>query len=707
MRPEPRLRVTLVADEVEPVYSGMLPGLVAGLYAPEECRVDLLRLATAAGARLVHDRATGLQAGARRLLCARHPPLRYDLISLDIGSVVRPLPPGGGCVLPVRPIGDFPARLDVALARLPDRRPRLAVVGGGAAGVELAFSLRHRLAATGRQGEVLLVPGGALLPRGSGLARALVRRALRARGIGIAEGGAVTDAGPDGILLADGRHLDCDLALWATGAAAPAWLRETGLALDPQGFVAVDAALRSLSHPEVLAAGDVAAVLPHPREKAGVWAVRQGRPLLANIRRLLHGEAPRPYRPQRHALALIGTADGKAIALRGPLALSGTWPWRLKQWIDRRWIARFAALPAMPPMPMPAPAMRCAGCGGKLPAPVLAAALRRLGAPDGPEVLVGLQAPDDAAVLRPPPGEVLLQSVDQFRGFLGDLHLFGRIAAHHALGDIHAMGGWPLAALALVTLPHGPAAWQEDDLHAMLLGAQEVLRAAGASLAGGHSGEGAETTLGFAVTGAVDPARLLRKGGLRPGDRLVLTKPLGTGVILAAAMHGKARAAWLDGAVAAMQQPGGPVVAALAAHGAAACTDVTGFGLLGHLAEMLRAGGCAASLDPAAVPLLDGAREALARGIRSTLHAGNAAAVAGLLDGADLASPAIAALLDPQTAGGFLAGLPAAAAAAGLAALRQLGCDAALIGTVAPGPPRIRLAPAAVANPETPAGVPG
>ncbi|WP_165982507.1 selenide, water dikinase SelD [Dankookia rubra] len=708
MRPEPRLRVTLVADEVEPVYSGMLPGLVAGLYAAEECRVDLLRLATAAGARLVHDRATGLQAGARRLLCARHPPLRYDLLSLDIGSVARPLPPGGDRVLPVRPIGDFPARLDAALARLPDGRLRLAVIGGGAAGVELAFSLRHRLATTGRQAEVTLVPGGTLLPRGGGLPRAVVRRALRARGIGLAEGGAVTQAGPGRVVLADGRELDCDLALWATGAAAPAWLRETGLALDPHGFVAVDAALRSLSHPEVFATGDVAAVLPHKREKAGVWAVRQGRPLLANIRRLLRGEAPRPYRPQRHALALIGTADGQAIALRGPLALSGTWAWWLKQWIDRRWIAGFAALPAMPAQaPMPAPAMRCAGCGGKLPAPVLSAALRRLGAPDGPEVLVGLQAPDDAAVLRPPPGEVLLQSADQFRAFLGDLHLFGRIAANHALGDIHAMGGRPLAALALVTLPHGPAAWQEDDLHAMLLGAQEVLRAAGAGLVGGHSAEGAEPALGFAVTGAADPARLLLKRGLRPGDRLVLTKPLGTGVILAAAMHGQARAAWLDGAVAAMQQPGGPVVATLAAHGATACTDVTGFGLLGHLGEMLRASGCAASLDPATVPLLEGAREALARGVRSTLHEGNAAAVAGLLGGAGLAPPAMAALLDPQTAGGFLAGLPAAAAPAGLAALRRLGCDAALIGTVEPGPPLIRFAPVAMAIPETPAGVAG
>ncbi|MDO9708783.1 selenide, water dikinase SelD [Paracraurococcus lichenis] len=690
MRPEPRLRVTLVAEELAPVYSGMLPGLVAGLYEPEACRVDLLRLATAAGARLVHDRATGLRPGARRLVCARHPPLRYDLLSLDIGSAARPLPPGGGCLQPVRPIGDFPARLAAALERLGGRRPRLAVIGGGAGGVELAFALRHRLAARGA--EVLLLPGGPVLPRAGAWARGLVRRALQARGIGMVADAAVARAEPDGLVLEDGRQVPCDLAVWATGAAAPAWLRETGLALDGQGFVAVDAALRSISHPEVFAAGDVAAVLAHPRAKAGVWAVRQGPPLLANLRRLVRGEAPRPFRPQRHALALIGTADGEAIALRGPLAWRGRWLWRWKRRIDRRWIARFAELPAMPAMPMPAPApMRCAGCGGKLPAPVLSAALRRLGAGEGPGVLVGLQAPDDAAVIHPPPGEVLVQSVDQFRAFLGDLHLFGRIAANHALGDIHAMGGRPLSALALATLPHGPAAWLEEDLHAMLLGAREVLEAAGAPLLGGHSAEGAEAALGFAVTGAADPSRLLRKGGLRPGDLLVLTKPLGTGVILAAAMRGAARAAWLEAAVAAMQEPGGPVVARLAAHGATACTDVTGFGLLGHLAEMLRAGGGVALLDPEAVPLLPGAREALAQGIRSTLHDGNAAAVAGLLAGGDPEVPEVAALLDPQTAGGFLAGLPAEAAAPCLAALAAIGCRAAVVGRVEAGAPGLRL----------------
>nr|WP_302479762.1 FAD-dependent oxidoreductase [Roseicella sp. DB1501] len=346
LRPEPRLRVTLLAAETAPLYSGRLPALLAGLYPPEACRIDLRRLAAAAGARLLPGRAVSLDAGMRRLLCADGAILSYDLLSLDIGSVARPPPPGGGEVLPVRPIGSLPARLGAALAGLPPGPARLAVIGGGAAGIELAFALRRRLRRAGPAPEVLLLPGAALLPEAGGQARRLVARALAARGIAVIAGAEVIASGFDGLLLADGRRIPASLALLATGAAAPAWLGGSGLALDPQGFVAVDAALRSVSHPEVFAAGDIAAVLPHPRPKAGVFAVRQGAPLLANLRRVARGAAPRPFHPQRRALALIGTYDGVAIALRGRLAIEGRWLWWLKHWLDGRWIARFRALPA-------------------------------------------------------------------------------------------------------------------------------------------------------------------------------------------------------------------------------------------------------------------------------------------------------------------------------------------------------------------------
>lgn len=693
MRPEPGVRITLLAQELEVPYSGMLPGWVAGLYAAGEGRVDLLPLAAAARARLVHDAMIGLEPAARQVLCRRHPPLRYDVLSLDIGSAPRLDVPGAAeHALPVRPIGNFLARLEAALARLGLPEPRLAVVGGGAAGVELAFALRHRLAMRGAGAAVSVLAAGELLPRHGGRARILAERALARRGIAAITGAEVVRVEAGALLCADGRRIPCELAIWATGAAPAPWLRQTGLALDPEGFLAVDAGLRSVSHPGVFAAGDIAAVLPHPREKAGVYAVRQGGPLADNLRRALRGQAPRPFTPQRRALALIGTGDGEAIAAWGGLAVAGRWVWRMKDRIDRRWVGRFRNIGAMPG----AERMRCAGCGAKVPAEVLSRTMRRLRPAAGAPVLLGLEAPDDAAAIALPPGAAVLQSVDFFRAFLGDLHLFGRIAANHALGDIHAMGGRPVSALAIITLPPAAPALLEADLHAMLQGALEVLEAAGASLVGGHSAEGAETALGFAVTGTADPARLLRKGGLRPGDRLLLSKPLGTGVILAAAMRGAARAAWLEAALREMQRSAGPAAEILLAHGASACTDVTGFGLLGHLGEMLRAAGLAARLDPAAVPLLPGVAEALASGIRSTLHTANAAALADLLPPEMLARPESQALLDPQTAGPLLAGLPADRAGACLAALHRRGIPVALIGEVEAGAPGISFGAAPV-----------
>jgi selenide,water dikinase len=281
-----------------------------------------------------------------------------------------------------------------------------------------------------------------------------------------------------------------------------------------------------------------------------------------------------------------------------------------------------------------------------------------------------------------------------------DPYLFGRIAATHALGDVYAMGGTPETALAIATLPPARPAIVEHDLFHMLRGGLDVLEAAGAVLVGGHSAEGAELALGFAVTGRPRPGKLLRKGGMRPGDRLVLTKPLGTGVILAADARGLAPAPVVEGAIATMVQSAGPAAACLLSYRATAGTDVTGFGLLGHLLEMLRASTMDAVLDPDAIPALDGALSFFGRGIASSLHTDNVAALAALgSDAAGLTEPIVALLIDPQTAGGLLAGVPAERTVGCVAELHQLGYRAAEIGFVtraAGGEPRVQLEPGVV-----------
>lgn len=699
MDPLPGVRLTLVARDVETPYSGMLPGLIAGHFAHEDCHIDLRRLARFASARLIHAEALGIDRIGRQVLFQGRPPLRYDLLSLDIGSTPRPADIAGGSehMVAVKPIDRFAARWQDLLERLREvpRRLRIIVVGGGAAGVELVLAMQHRTSALPMvPPHFALLTRGDLLPRHPERVREAFRRVLRSRSVALRERTEVVRAEEDALVAADGSRTGFDAVLWATQAGAAPWLAKTGLALDPHGFVAVDASLRAVNDERVFAAGDVAAVLPYPREKAGVFAVRQGPPLARNLRRALEGKPGLPFVPQRRFLSLITTGDRQAIASRGGLFAQGPWVWRLKRWIDRRWMRRYQELPAMrqPPRTTAMEPMRCGGCGAKVPAQVLERVLRRLAPAAAEEARIGLEAPDDAAVLQPPERGLLVQTVDFFRAFVGDPYLFGRIAANHALGDVYAMGAAPRTALAVATLPPMREAIVEDDLHQMLRGGLDVLETAGARLVGGHSAEGQELALGFTITGHVAAERMLRKGGLRPGDRLVLTKPLGTGTLLAAEMQGRAKAPWIEAALATMLLPAGEAAACLGRHGATACTDVTGFGLLGHLLEMLRASNLDATLDQGALPAIEGAEVTLGQGIVSTLHAANA----GFLTALD--GPADALLLDPQTAGGLLAGVPPERADACVTELRAAGyARATVIGSVdvrSGAEPRVRMAEA-------------
>ncbi|HZK89188.1 MAG TPA: selenide, water dikinase SelD [Stellaceae bacterium] len=698
MRPVPGVRLTLITRDVETPYSGMLPGYVAGHYRFDESHIDLMRLARFAGARLIHDEATGLDRARREVLCRGHPPIRYDIASLDIGVTPRrdAVPGAAEHTVPVKPIDRFAQRWEALTDRAKTLgRLRLAVVGGGAGGVELALAAHYRLAGLlTAPPEVTLVTGDTLLPSHNPRVRAKIGRILGARGIQIIAGQQVVRVERGRLLLAGGGAVGFDEALWVTEAAAAPWLAATGLALDPSGFVEIDECLRSTSDAAVFAAGDIAAMRGHPRDKAGVYAVRAGPPLAGNLRRALAGRPLKPAIPQRRALALIGTGDRRAVASWGALAAEGAWLWRLKQWIDRRWMRGYTELPAMDAGDA---AMRCGGCAAKVPADVLGQVMARLAPYSGDAIGIGIG--DDAALITFPGAPPLLQTVDFFRALVGDPHLFGRIAATHALGDIYAMGGMPETALAIAVLPPARPAITEHDLFHMLKGGTEVLEAAGAMLVGGHSAEGAEPALGFAVTGRTRPGRVLRKGGLKPGDRLILTKPLGTGVILAAEMRGIARARMVTGAIETMLQSAAASAWVFMSHGATACTDVTGFGLLGHLLEMLRASSADARLDPDRIPALDGALDLLAAGIASSLHPANLSATASLSEG-DMGAPLTALLIDPQTAGGLLAGVPAGHASACLGELLDIGYLAAEIGAVDPmagAEPRVRLASGCVA----------
>lgn len=692
MNPLPGVRLTIINPGPAAPYTGMLPGLIAGHYQRDEIMIDLVRLARFAGARIIMDQVIGLDRGARQVHLAGRAPLAYDICSFDIGiaSDLPNLPGFAEFAVTAKPLGSYAQAWQSFVARaLP--APKVVVVGAGVGGVELALASRFRLGANA--GVTLLEQGQQALPGiGAGARQALLAH-LQQAGVRLITGAAPQRIDADAVLLADGQRLPSDFTLAVAGGRPQNWLRDTGLDLH-DGFIAVSETMQS-SDPAIFAAGDCAHLAFAPRPKAGVYAVRAAPVLLHNLRAALLGRPLHKYKPQKDYLKLISTGHRAAVADKWGLPLDGAWLWRWKDRIDRKFMAKFADYPVMAQQ-LPAEIVPglveamgqkpiCGGCGAKLGAADLSTALAGLPPPQRREVLSG--PGDDAAVLALADG-VQVITTDHLRSFTSDARMMARIAAVHAMGDVWAMGAAPQVALAQITLPRLSASKGAEMLAEIMAEASEVFRTAGADVVGGHTSVGAELTIGFTVTGLAP--RAISKAGAKPGDVLILTKPIGSGTIMAAEMA-RARQPGLilgevvAGALEQMCIANGPAAAILAPH-AHAMTDVTGFGLAGHLLEILDASGCAATLRLDAIPTLPGALALAAAGQSSSLAPANRAATIGRITGPESAAKAL--LYDPQTAGGLLAAVPPGQA---LSLLTLLGQSAAIIGEVTAGPTKIAL----------------
>ena len=686
MRPEPGVRLTLIARELDAPYSGMLPGLIAGHYSHEQCHINLVRLARFAGARLIHGSVTGVDRAARRVLIADRPALGFDLLSIDIGITpdLSAIAGAADHALAVKPISELsPKWLALAAAAAAPGGPRrFAVAGGGAAGFELVHALAHRFRNHGGQPSFTLIAGGDLLSAVNPLARRLARASLKAGGIDLIEGDPLVAVSAQAATLASGRSLPAGAVMIATGAAAAPWFKASGLSTDTAGFLSVRATLQLRDDDDIFAAGDCAHVIDHPRERSGVYAVRQGPPLAENLRRRARGEPAVPFTPQKQALLLLATGAQHAIAARGALAVQGRWVWRWKDRIDQEFVQRFNEAPVM--TGIEEADLRCGGCAAKIGPVTLSAALTRLDPSHRPE---------DAAIFGG--GKNLrLETADYFRAFWPEPFVFGEIAAVHAMSDIHAMGGTPEHALAIAVLAHARPRLAGEDLFQLLSGARRAFDAEGVRLAGGHSSEGAELSAGFTVSGAVAASALRAKGGARAGDVLLLTKPLGTGLLFAAEMRGRLSAAALIEVLAGMRRSNGAAARLLGAHGASAMTDVTGFGLAGHLIEMLEASGAGARIGASRLPAYRDAWALARAGIASSLLPENLSLQHKVALDAGLGPEVLALAFDPQTAGGLLAALAPENAEACLKALQQGAApDAAIIGEIVAGQAMLSIGP--------------
>lgn len=733
MRPPPDMRLVVVVDRPIAVYSGMVPGVVAGDYRIEEALIDVMPLARRAGASVVLSAATDLDPVRRELAIEGRPPIRFELASLDVGSSVRALDLPGVAehTLATRPIGRFVETLEARLAAFArdaagarnrgdearsgsaDGAVRVIVVGGGAAGCELAFTLEARLRRAGLRPRITLVTSDAEPLAGApAAARRRLAARMAARGITTRTRTRIVGAEAGVLVTESGESIAGDLLVWATGAAPLAFPGHSALARDADGYLQVRDTLELVGFDGIFAVGDCARQVAHPWvPRAGVYAVRQGPVLERNLRARLEGRPLAPYRPQRDFLSLLNLGDGEALAAKWGFAFAGRAAFRLKDRIDRAFMARFQLLPeagaagtAAPPGEAATPpaltdvtadGMACGGCAAKLAAEPLERALARLtpARPD-PSVVLGIAEREDVAATRGADGRTTLHNIDAIRAFTDDPWLIGRIAAANATSDLFAKGGRPRHAQALIGLPETSPEAAEEILFQAVSGLRWTLDALEVSLVGGHTSTSDGLSVGLAVTGdAPEHGRLMRQDGARAGDALFLTRPLGTGVVLAADMRGLARGPWVAAAHASMARTQAVASRLARAAGVRAATDVTGFGLAGHLANLLRAGPLVARLDRGSIPCLPGARELWRRGLRSTAHAGNRAAFSAMIEGASALDEAW--LFDPQTSGGLLLALPAADGERLVAAFAEAGePPIARIGVLlAPddGRPRIRI----------------
>ena len=698
MNPMPGARVTLISPRPTAPYTGMLPGLIAGHYSREELEIDLVRLCRCAGARLALASVTGLDLERRRAILDCQAPVSFDILSVNVGvsSAIGALPGFERHAVPVKPLGRFADEWNRFLADIASgsRPPAAAVIGAGVGGMELALAAAHRMAAeTGGRPRVTVLEKSSRPLRELGApARRHVLKAAADAGIRLICGAGIERLERGCAVLADGRRVEAGLIVGAAAASPPSWFAQSGIAL-VDGFIDVDEFLRSTSHRNVFAAGDCAHMARSPRTKAGVFAVRSAPALAANLQAALAGRQPRPFRPQRRFLKLVSVGRKAAVGEKWGVAACGQWVWRAKDRIDRRFMAKFDNLTVMGRQRVPGDAAEglsdlinnegplCGGCGAKVGRAALRSGLEAIPRSDNELVVSGVG--DDAAVLRWNGGKQVI-STDQLRAFVDDPWVCSRIAALHALGDIWAMGARPQAALVTIVMPRMTDRMLAETQREIMHAAAAVFAAEAAPIVGGHTSQGSELLIGFTVTGTAWHTPVT-KSGARPGDKLVLTRPIGSGTVFAGDMAAKARGRDVENALRTLSHSSGPAAKILSKF-ATAMTDVTGFGLAGHLFEILEASNVAAEVWLENIPILRGAAELARQGVRSSIWNSNSR----LLESMSVPSSTETDLLfDPQTAGGLLASIAPHAVGDALHCLREAGESPAVIGEIGEGRPWI------------------
>jgi len=631
MDPLEGVRLVVINPESTAPYSGMLPGFLAGQYIADELFIDVAALCKQAGARFIRGSLERVDTASKMLLI-RHqafPNVRelyipYDYAVLNTGAAPADSFPSthAGCYY-VKPIRE----LLIDLPRIDERMRRgnrsMVIAGGGAAGIELAFAFRARY---GSDATITLVSRRSIDHDNALSAGAsVIRRALEEKRITLIESVEVTEAVVGEVRLSDGRSVAAYVVCVATPVRAPSWIEQSGLA-GKDGFLNVNAELQVDDYEGLYASGDIVN-LPSSRGRSGVMAVRAGQYLAKALVQKIQGRHVSPFRPQRHWLTLLNLGDGEAIAVRGSLAYKGASLFKLKDRIDQKFMARFK-----PRKMSSAEAMRCEGCAAKLPGDMLTS-------------VFGQQFEDGAITTQQ--GVSRIRSIDALTHLVDDPYLIGALAMRHAVSDVWAMGASPTTALTLIAVERALSQHIEaSDFVQAQAGLQDAAHAYGVEIVGGHSLSLNQPMIAVEVEG--ECARPVRKNSVMAGDELWITGPVGSGILFSALASGLTIGASIDQWVTNALKSLFEASQIAAREGVHAMTDVTGFGLAGHLREMLSWNNLGIQWAEKIVTF-SGVDECIARGIQSTAYVDNVRYAQQIGHKAPSA-----VVFDPQTCGPLL-----------------------------------------------------
>ena len=627
---KPAGMITLVNKASTTVYSGMFPGAIADKYKIDEILIDLRKLALKAGVSFVMAEIEGINLKEKKLLLEGRPEIEYSLLSLNIGTKTNInsklfIRGDKDLAVPIKPFSEsYKFIVDQDIHKNDSSAKPFVIIGGGFAGIEIAFSLRKRWP---KRPILLKVKSGRNINKN-------LLRNLKALDIEI------TQKQPS-ILY---PKLIC------TGNKSFNWLKDSGLPIDENGRVLTKKTLQVLNYPELFAVGDCGVIKDYPRPSSGVWAVRAAKPLANNLEFITKGLKLEEWKPQRKAIQLldinIRKKKSKAFISWGKVII-GPFDFlsSLKELIDKQFISKFDLVKDInSDMSSEEEMIKCRGCAAKLAFTPLSSALKKVD-------LIESSKDDSMNIGILNSDKTLIQSVDGFPSLISDPWLNGRLLAFHSCSDIWACGGSVISAQSLINLPSISNNLQQELLYQVLEGINSALTIQGANLIGGHTLEsrkiseepfslGIESSL--TVNGVIDDKKYFwPKGGMKNGDEILISRSLGTGIIFSAFMNGQVKPYILDNVLKEMNKSQHEIVNYInqltnlnpRSKIVNACTDITGFGLLGHLSEMLESTNSdqlkmnsepfKVTLELDNIPLYDGVKELLDKGFESTLAPAN------------------------------------------------------------------------------------